>query len=44
MYLAPIGTPFGAKSIGKGELQSKFGFDQQDSENVSPCVGDLFLL
>ena len=33
--LAPIEIPIGAKSIGKWQLQSKFGSDQQDSEKIS---------
>ena len=36
--LAPIGNPIGAKSISKGQLQSKFGSDLKDSKNISRCV------
>ena len=36
--LAPNGIPFGAKSSGKVQLQSKLGSDLQDSEKTSLCV------
>ena len=36
--LAPNGIPFGVDSIGAVKLQSKFGFDNQDSKNISQCV------
>ena len=36
--LAPNGRLFGAKSIGKVYLQSKFVLIEPDSEKISPCV------
>ena len=38
IYLTPTGIEFGAESIGKVSLKSKFGLNQQDSENISQCV------
>ena len=36
-----IFVPFDAKSIGKGQLKSKFSLIYQDSEKVSLCVAWL---
>jgi len=36
--LAQNGIPFGAKSSGKVQLQSKLGLDLKDSEKTSLCV------
>ena len=36
--LAPNEIPFGVKSIGEVQLQSKFGLDYQNSDKISLCI------